>query len=43
MTTLTIQPGVQTDASGGISVAGTNMLSMSIDGISIWALAPQVR
>jgi hypothetical protein len=36
MTTLTTQPGVQTDASGGISVAGTkpSMLSMSIDGIS---------
>ncbi len=36
MTTLTTQPGVQTDASGNISVAGTkpSMLSMSIDGIS---------
>jgi Carboxypeptidase regulatory-like domain/TonB dependent receptor len=36
MSTLTTQPGVQTDASGGISVAGTkpSMLSMSIDGIS---------
>src|SRR5271165_3145649 len=36
MTTLTAQPGVQTDASGNISVAGTkpSMLSMSIDGIS---------
>jgi Carboxypeptidase regulatory-like domain/TonB dependent receptor len=36
MTTLTTQPGVQTDTSGNISVAGTkpSMLSMSIDGIS---------
>ena len=34
--TLTIQPGVETDNSGNISVAGANidMLSMSIDGIS---------
>ena len=36
MTTLTTEPGVQTDASGNISVAGTkpSMLSMSIDGLS---------
>ncbi len=36
MSTLTAQPGVQTDAAGGISVAGSkpSMLSMSIDGIS---------
>jgi hypothetical protein len=36
MSTLTTQPGVQTDSSGGISVAGSKpaMLSMSIDGIS---------
>ena len=36
MTTLTTQPGVQTDSSGNISVAGSkpSMLSMSIDGIS---------
>lgn len=36
MSTLTTQPGVQTDASGGISVSGSkpSMLSMSIDGIS---------
>jgi hypothetical protein len=36
MSTLTTQPGVQTDPNGGISVAGTkpSMLSMSIDGIS---------
>jgi hypothetical protein len=36
MTTLTTQPGVQTDTSGNISVAGSkpSMLSMSIDGIS---------
>lgn len=36
MSTLTTQPGVQTDPSGGISVAGAkpSMLSMSIDGIS---------
>ncbi len=36
MSTLTTQPGVQTDAGGGISVAGAkpSMLSMSIDGIS---------
>ena len=36
MSTLTAQPGVQTDPSGGISVAGSkpSMLSMSIDGIS---------
>jgi hypothetical protein len=36
MSTLTAQPGVQTDASGNISVAGTlpTQLSMSIDGIS---------
>jgi hypothetical protein len=36
MSTLTTQPGVQTDAAGGISVAGSkpSMLSMSIDGIS---------
>ena len=34
--TLTIQPGVETDNSGNISVAGGNidMLSMSIDGVS---------
>src|SRR5262249_39158535 len=36
LSTLTTQPGVQTDAQGGISVAGSkpSMLSMSIDGIS---------
>src|SRR6202023_66018 len=36
ISTLTTQPGVQTDASGNISVAGTKptMLSASIDGIS---------
>jgi hypothetical protein len=36
MSTLTTQPGVQTDNSGNISVAGTkpSMLSVSIDGIS---------
>ncbi|HEX4809652.1 MAG TPA: carboxypeptidase-like regulatory domain-containing protein [Bryobacteraceae bacterium] len=36
MSTLTAQPGVQTDAQGNISVAGTlpTQLSMSIDGIS---------
>lgn len=36
MSTLTAQPGVQTDSGGNISVAGTKpaMLSMSIDGIS---------
>jgi hypothetical protein len=36
MSTLTTQPGVQTDASGGISVAGVmpTMLSMTVDGIS---------
>jgi hypothetical protein len=36
MSTLTTQPGVQTDPNGGISVAGIkpSMLSMSIDGIS---------
>ncbi len=36
MSTLTTQPGVQTDPSGGISVAGAkpSMLSMSIDGIT---------
>ena len=36
MSTLTTQPGVQTDASGGISVAGAlpTMLSITIDGIS---------
>ena len=36
MSTLTTQPGVQTDASGNISVVGTkpSMLSMSIDGIT---------
>jgi len=36
MSTLTAQPGVQTDATGNISVAGTlpTQLSMSIDGIS---------
>jgi hypothetical protein len=36
LTTLTTQPGVQTDASGNISVVGTKpaMLSTSIDGIS---------
>jgi hypothetical protein len=36
MTTLTTEPGVQTDTSGNISVAGIkpSMLSMSIDGLS---------
>ncbi len=36
MSTLTAQPGVQTDANGNISVGGTlpTQLSMSIDGIS---------
>ena len=36
MSTLTTQPGVQTDSSGNISVAGTKptMMQMSIDGIS---------
>src|SRR5580698_8266459 len=36
ISTLTTQPGVQTDAVGNISVAGTKptMLSVSIDGIS---------
>ena len=36
MSTLTTQPGVQTDASGNISVAGTKpaMVQISIDGIS---------
>jgi hypothetical protein len=36
MSTLTTQPGVQTDASGNISVAGTkpSMVQLSIDGIS---------
>src|SRR5215469_5385685 len=36
LSTLTAQPGVQTDPNGGISVAGTkpSMLSMSIDGIT---------
>jgi len=36
ISTLTTQPGVQTDASGNISVAGTkpSMLSVSLDGIS---------
>jgi len=36
MSTLTTQPGVQTDSSGNISVAGAKpaMLQMSIDGIS---------
>jgi len=36
MSTLTTQPGVQTDASGNISVAGNkpSMLSMTLDGIS---------
>lgn len=36
LSTLTTQPGVQTDSSGNISVAGSkpSMLSMSIDGIS---------
>ena len=36
ISTLTTQPGVQTDAAGNISVAGTKptMLSVSIDGIS---------
>lgn len=36
ISTLTTQPGVQTDASGNISVAGSkpSMLSMSLDGIS---------
>ena len=36
ISTLTSQPGVQTDANGNISVAGTKptMLSVSIDGIS---------
>jgi hypothetical protein len=42
MSTLTTQPGVQTDASGNISVIGTkpSMLSMSIDGIS--SIGPRV-
>jgi hypothetical protein len=37
ISTLTTQPGVQTDASGGISVAGAlpTMLSITIDGISV--------
>ena len=41
LTTLTAQPGVQTDASGNISVVGTKpaMLSTSIDGIS--SIAPR--
>lgn len=36
LSTLTSQPGVQTDASGNISVSGTKpaMLSVSVDGIS---------
>jgi hypothetical protein len=36
ITTLTTQPGVQTDASGNISVAGNkpSMLSMTLDGMS---------
>jgi hypothetical protein len=36
LSTLTAQPGVQTDPNGGISVSGSkpSMLSMSIDGIS---------
>jgi carboxypeptidase family protein len=36
MTTLTTQPGVQTDQSGNISVGGTtpSMLSMTLDGLS---------
>ena len=36
MTTLTTQPGVQTDQSGNISVVGTtpSMLSMTLDGLS---------
>jgi hypothetical protein len=36
LSTLTSQPGVQTDANGNISVAGTKptMLSISVDGIS---------
>ncbi|MCU1259797.1 MAG: hypothetical protein JWO80_2682, partial [Bryobacterales bacterium] len=36
MSTLTTQPGVQTDAAGGISVSGSkpSMLSISIDGLS---------
>ena len=41
LTTLTMQPGVQTDASGNISVVGGKpaMLSTSIDGIS--SMAPR--
>jgi hypothetical protein len=41
LTTLTMQPGVQTDASGNISVVGgkPSMLSTSIDGIS--SMAPR--
>jgi hypothetical protein len=41
LTTLTAQPGVQTDASGNISVVGgkPSMLSTSIDGIS--SMAPR--
>jgi len=41
LSTLTSQPGVQTDASGNISVVGTKpaMLSTSIDGIS--SIAPR--
>jgi len=41
LTTLTVQPGVQTDASGNISVVGTKpaMLSTSVDGIT--SIAPR--
>lgn len=41
LTTLTMQPGVQTDASGNISVVGgkPSMLSTSVDGIS--SMAPR--
>lgn len=41
LTTLTSQPGVQTDASGNISVVGTKpaMLSTSVDGIT--SMAPR--
>ena len=41
LTTLTVQPGVQTDANGNISVVGTKpaMLSTSVDGIT--SIAPR--
>ena len=40
ITTLTTQPGVQTDAAGNISVSGTkpSLLSISVDGISTMAI-----